>query len=180
MRQLLISKGSEEETELMTDPAPDQQVYEIIKSMFKCSTNMKTAWEREKKSASRKLWLGVKQPYGYAGARMRWRVWHVLGTQRSSAAETAAAQQGRPEADQSVSAAAGQHSKCQSTCDLSRQDTNCPSIWQSELLLLSICDSPSQWWCDLSYASRWQGVEVGHVWSGVMPWHSYTNNRSTR
>lgn len=41
----------------------------------------------------------VKQPYGYAGARMQWCIWHVLGTQSSGVAVATAAQHKPPEAD---------------------------------------------------------------------------------
>lgn len=144
---------------------------------------MKRTSEREK--CFQNALMGVKQPYDYARARMLWCVWHVLGTQRSGVAEATAAQQEQPEADLPVSAAAAasqhssvQHTKlvqCQCTSDVKRQGSNCTLFTWINSSCFCFCllsDSPSQWWRDLSHSSRRQGVEVGHVWSGVMPRHS--------
>lgn len=44
--------------------------------------------------------------------------------------------------------------------------------------LLLLCDSPSERWSDLTHSSRREGVEVGHVWSRVLSWHSWINHRT--
>lgn len=63
----------------------------------------KSAWqtwsEAQRAKCFQEALMGVKQPYGYAAARMLRCVWHVLGTQSSRVAEAAAAQQEEPEAD---------------------------------------------------------------------------------
>lgn len=96
----------------------------------------------------------------------------VLGKkERSGAAEAAAAQQEEPEADLPVKAAAAaaagqlapnQYTKlvqCQFASDVERQETNCSLFTQINcaccfFLLVSVCDSPSQWWGDLPHSSR--------------------------
>lgn len=41
-----------------------------------------------------------------------------------------------------------------------------------------LCYSPSKRRRDLSHSSGREGVEVGHVWSGVLPWHSYSKSQN--
>lgn len=54
------------------------------------------------------------------------------------------------------------------------------SLWENVFFLFffSVRDSPAEWWRDLANSSGGQGVEVGHVWSGVLPRHPYANNNS--
>lgn len=131
--------------------------------------------------------MGAKQPYGCAGAHMLWCVWHVPGTQRdwcgSSRNIIAGRAGGRPPLrgrppfgvpssdgvtvqlmwrDRSVIAPCLHGSSvCVNMCA-------CVCVF---FFFLFVRDSPAEWWRDLAHSSGRQGVEIGHVWSGVLPWH---------
>lgn len=71
-----------------------KEVYKKKKN--KDMSQMSGKWsEAEREKCFQGALMVFEQPYGYAGARMQWCVWHVLGTQRSGVAEAAAAR-GRP------------------------------------------------------------------------------------
>lgn len=149
-------------------------------------------WERQE--CFQKASVEVKQPYDYAGSHMRWCVWLVLGSQRSAVVEATAAHQKQPEADLPVGAAAAAADQPLSV----HRHTSLVQLqrpWEdAEELLLpvsmnqqqhmlspsSACDSPSQGWRDLPHSSGRQGVEVGHVWSRMMPGHSCKKKKKTR
>lgn len=83
---------------LVTRMQSKREERKVVKDTKKKSASQ-TWSEAQRTKRFQEALMEVKQPYGYAGARMMWCVWHVLGTQRSGVDEAAAVQQEQPEAD---------------------------------------------------------------------------------